>query len=97
MTTLRTPQRTASGRVQRAPAGYYLDFDPKNTVLTLHFTLPLKTPVKAKKLPVEVYDREFFIDFSFAEKSPAKLVGASAQCKLSVVNPEHEMSRWCNS
>ena len=70
------------------PAGYYLDFDPKDTVLTLHFTLPLKTPVKAKNLTVEVYDREFFVDFSFAEKSPAKLVGAPAQCKLSVVNPE---------
>src|ERR1700747_243803 len=53
------------------PAGYYLDFDPKDPVLTLHFTLPLKTPVKAKNLTVEVYDREFFIDFRFAEKSPA--------------------------
>ena len=30
------------------PAGYYLDFDPKDTVLTLHFTLPLKAPLKAK-------------------------------------------------
>jgi ABC-type uncharacterized transport system substrate-binding protein len=70
------------------PAGYYLEFNPKNTVLTLHFTLPLKAPVKAKNLIVEVYDREFFVDFSFAEKNPAKLVGAPAQCKLSVLNPE---------
>jgi ABC-type uncharacterized transport system substrate-binding protein len=69
-------------------AGYYLEFDPKDTVLTLHFTLPLKTPVKAKDLSVEVYDREFFVDFSFNEKNPAKLVGAPAQCKLSVVNPQ---------
>src|SRR5262249_51041965 len=57
------------------PAGYYLVFDPKETVLTLHFTLPLKQPVKAKELTVEVYDREFFVDFSFAEKDPVKLVG----------------------
>src|SRR5499433_2559536 len=63
------------------PAGYYLDFNPKDTVLTLYFTLPLKTPVKAKDLTLEVYDREFFVDFSFAEKDPAKLVGAPAQCK----------------
>jgi ABC-type uncharacterized transport system substrate-binding protein len=69
------------------PAGYYLDFDPKDTVLTLHFTLPLKNPVKAKQLIVEVYDREFFVDFSFAEKTPVKLVGAPAHCKLSVLNP----------
>ena len=33
------------------PAGYYLDFDPMDAVLTLHFTLPLKTPVKAKISP----------------------------------------------
>jgi ABC-type uncharacterized transport system substrate-binding protein len=70
------------------PAGYYLEFNPKDTVLTLNFTLPLKKPVKAKDLVVEVYDREFFVDFSFAEKNAAKLVGAPARCKLSVVNPE---------
>jgi ABC-type uncharacterized transport system substrate-binding protein len=70
------------------PAGYYLEFNPKDTVLTLNFTLPLKKPLKAKDLVVEVYDREFFVDFSFAEKNPAKLVGAPARCKLSVVNPE---------
>ena len=69
-------------------AGYYLDFDPKDTVLTLHFTLPLKAPVKAKDLSLEVYDREFFVDFSFAEKDPVKLVGAPAHCKLSVGRPQ---------
>jgi ABC-type uncharacterized transport system substrate-binding protein len=60
-------------------------------VLTLHFTLPLKTPVKAKELSFEVYDREFFVDFSFAEKDPVKLVGAPAHCKLSIARPQ-EMS-----
>jgi ABC-type uncharacterized transport system substrate-binding protein len=70
------------------PAGYYLDFNPKDTVLTLYFTLPLKTPVKAKDLTLEVYDREFFVDFSFAEKDPVKLVGAPAHCKLSIGRPQ---------
>jgi ABC-type uncharacterized transport system substrate-binding protein len=70
------------------PAGYYLEYDPKETVLTLHFTLPLKAPVKAKDLSLEVYDREFFVDFSFADKNPVKLVGAPAHCKLSVLNPQ---------
>jgi ABC-type uncharacterized transport system substrate-binding protein len=69
-------------------AGYYLDFDKKETVLTLHFLLPLKEPVKPKDLSLEVYDREFFVDFSFAEKDPAKLVGAPAQCKLTVGKPQ---------
>jgi ABC-type uncharacterized transport system substrate-binding protein len=82
---------TANGtRVEfkEPPAGYYLDFHPKDTVLTLHFTLPLKTPIKAKDLTVEVYDREFFVDFSFAKKDAVKLVGAPAQCKLSVASPQ---------
>ena len=70
------------------PKGYYLEFDPKETVLTLHFTLPLKQPVKAKDLSIDIYDREFFVDFSFAEKDPAKLVGAPAQCKLTVGRPQ---------
>jgi ABC-type uncharacterized transport system substrate-binding protein len=70
------------------PAGYYLDFDPKDTVLTLHFTLPFKAPVAAKDVTIEIFDREFFVDFSFAEKDPAKLVGAPAQCKLTVGRPE---------
>ena len=69
-------------------AGYYLDYNTKDTVLTLYFTLPLKAPVKAKDLTLEVYDREYFVDFSFAEKDPVKLVGAPAQCKLSVARPQ---------
>src|SRR6187401_1316295 len=32
------------------PKEYHLEFDPKETVLTLHFVLPLKTPLKAKTL-----------------------------------------------
>ncbi|MCC6778143.1 MAG: DUF1007 family protein [Hyphomicrobiales bacterium] len=70
------------------PKGYYLEFDPKETVLTLYFTLPLKAPVKGKDVSVEILDREFFVDFSFAEKDPAKLVGAPGQCKVTVGKPQ---------
>jgi ABC-type uncharacterized transport system substrate-binding protein len=69
------------------PVDYFLEYDPKETVLTLHFTLPFKTPVKAKALDVEVYDPEFFIDFGFAEKDPVRLVGAPAQCAAAVEKP----------
>jgi ABC-type uncharacterized transport system substrate-binding protein len=69
-------------------AGYYLVYDAKNTVLTLHFTLPLKTPTKIKDLRIEVFDREFFVDFGLAEKDPVKLVDAPAQCKLTVGRPQ---------
>jgi ABC-type uncharacterized transport system substrate-binding protein len=70
-----------------APVDYFLDYDPKETVLTLHFTLPFKTPVKAKNLEVEIYDQEFFIDFGLAEKDAVRLVGAPAQCAASVAKP----------
>jgi ABC-type uncharacterized transport system substrate-binding protein len=82
---------TANGKrveFNEPPAGYYLDYHSKDMVLTLHFTLPLRAPVKAKNFIVEVYDRQFFVAFGFAEKNPVKLVGAPAQCKLAVVGPQ---------
>jgi ABC-type uncharacterized transport system substrate-binding protein len=64
------------------PLDYWLDFT--NGLLTLHFTLPLKTPVKAQKLEIDVYDPTIFVDFAFAEKDPVALVSAPAACKLAV-------------
>jgi ABC-type uncharacterized transport system substrate-binding protein len=72
------------------PVDYYLEYDPKETVLTLHFTLPFKTAAKAKSLDLEVYDPEFFIDFGFAEKDQVRLVNAPAQCSVSVVKPRDD-------
>lgn len=69
------------------PVDYWLDYDPKQTVLTLHFTLPFKTPVKAKQLNIDLYDPTAFIDFEFAEKDPIALVGAPAACELAVIRP----------
>jgi ABC-type uncharacterized transport system substrate-binding protein len=79
------------GRTQKdafsKPTGSWLDYDPKGTVLTLHFTLPFKKPAKARRLTVEIYDPEFFIDFGFADKNPVKLVGAPPQCMLTDEKP----------
>ena len=72
------------------PVDYFLEYDPKKTVLTLHFTLPFKTPVSAKTLDVEIYDPEFFIDFGFAEKDPVRLVNALAQCTAAVEKPRDD-------
>ncbi len=69
------------------PVDYYLDYDSKRTVLTLHFTLPFKTPVKAKQLNIDIYDPSAFVDFAFVEKNSMTLVGAPAACQLSVVRP----------
>jgi ABC-type uncharacterized transport system substrate-binding protein len=67
--------------------GYWLD--DKNAILTLNFTLPFKTPVKAQLLRIEVYDPTIFVDFEFAKgATPVKLVGANPGCKLDIVRPQ---------
>jgi ABC-type uncharacterized transport system substrate-binding protein len=67
------------------PVDYFLDY--KDSALTLHFTLPLKAPVKPKELVLEVFDPTFFIDFSLADKNPIKLVGAPAACQMKFERP----------
>jgi ABC-type uncharacterized transport system substrate-binding protein len=69
------------------PVNYWLEYDPKETVLTLHFTLPFKQLVKTKQLAIEIYDPEFFIDFGFAEKNPVRLIGAPLQCSVTSNKP----------
>jgi ABC-type uncharacterized transport system substrate-binding protein len=67
------------------PVDYFLEY--KDSLLTLHFTLPLKTPVKAKDLALEVFDPSFFVDFKFADKDPVRLVGAPAACQVNFQRP----------
>jgi ABC-type uncharacterized transport system substrate-binding protein len=67
------------------PVDYFFEY--KDSLLTLHFTLPLATPVKSKELVVEVYDPEFFIDFKFADKDPITLAGAPAGCVMKFQRP----------
>jgi ABC-type uncharacterized transport system substrate-binding protein len=79
---------TADGN--KAPLGdplpdYFADY--KDSVVTLHFTLPFKTPVQAKLLKIDIYDATIFVDFSFAKDKPVSLVGAPGACKLDVVPP----------
>jgi len=69
-----------------APVDYWLEY--KDSMLVLHFTLPFAQPVRAARLSLEVFDPEYFVDFSFAEKNPVALSGAPEECKLKVVKPE---------
>jgi ABC-type uncharacterized transport system substrate-binding protein len=68
------------------PDDYYLEY--KDEVLTLHMTVPLKTPVKARTVDIEIYDPSYFVDFSFEKDNPVALSGAPAACKLTVGRPE---------
>ena len=53
----------ADGKKQKfeEPVDYFLEY--RDAALTLHFTLPLKTPVKPKELALDVFDPSYFIDF----------------------------------
>jgi len=77
----------ADGRKEKfqEPVDYFLEY--KDASLTLHFTLPLKTPVKPRQLALEVFDPTYFIDFKLADKDPIKLVGAPAACEMKFQRP----------
>ena len=77
----------ADGKKQQfqEPVDYFMD--AKDGLLTLHFMLPLKAPVKSKELSLDVYDPTFFVDFKLADQEPAKLVGAPAACQIKVQRP----------
>jgi ABC-type uncharacterized transport system substrate-binding protein len=67
------------------PIDYYLEY--KDAALVLHFTLPFKTPIRATKLALEIFDPSYFVDFSLQKKDPIHLVGAPANCTLAVQRP----------
>ncbi len=69
------------------PVDYWIEESPDKLV-TLHYTLPLKAPVKAvPALNVQVYDPTYFVDFKMAERDPVALVAAPAGCSTSVIKP----------
>jgi ABC-type uncharacterized transport system substrate-binding protein len=68
-----------------APTDYFLEY--RDSALVLHFTLPFKTPVKAKQLLVEIFDPSYFVDFALQKQDPVHLVGAPASCTAAIQRP----------
>jgi len=70
------------------PVDYWLDWDGRQ--LTLNFTLPLTSPLKAGQGPVrlDVYDPEYFIAFTLDSARPAELAGNAVGCTLRVERPK---------
>ena len=67
------------------PVDYWLDYT--NSTLTLHFTLPLKTPLEVKHLMFEIYDPTWFVNFDYADKEPLALLGAPQGCHAHLERP----------
>ena len=83
-TFARVGSRSAPKEEFLPPVDYFLEF--KDGSLVLNFTLPFKTPLKAKQLAVEIYDPTYFVGFDLSA-DPIKLVGAPASCKADVQRP----------
>jgi ABC-type uncharacterized transport system substrate-binding protein len=62
----------------------------KDGVLTLHFKVPLKSPVPASSagFSFSVYDPSYFIAFELAKGEAVTLAGAPAGCKVTVGEAE---------
>jgi ABC-type uncharacterized transport system substrate-binding protein len=69
------------------PVDYHLEYNSKDTVLTLFFLLPFKAPVKAKTLHFEVYDPTYFVDFEWVKKDPVALANPPVGCQCQVAKP----------
>ena len=69
------------------PKDYWLD-EAADKLVTLHFTLPLKTPASAAKaFSLQVYDPTYFIAFDFDDKAAVTMAGAPKGCSASVNKP----------
>lgn len=71
-----------------APRDYWLDYD--NKILTLHYFLPLKQPIKPQQDPVKitVTDPSIYIAFSFDKKQAVSAKDMPADCKVAIVEAE---------
>lgn len=74
----------------KGPEDYWVEYD--GTVLTLHFTLPLATPLDpgTKGVTVDVYDPSFFVAFGFAEQEAVKIDGTVPGCAVKVAESDPE-------
>ncbi len=70
------------------PIDYWSE-EGNDKLVTLHFTLPLKTPASASRVfTLLVYDPTYFVAFSLDETAPIGLVSAPSGCSSSISKPK---------
>jgi ABC-type uncharacterized transport system substrate-binding protein len=80
------------------PKDFFLDHADGR--LTLHFTLPLETPVDGRLgvVTFAVYDPSYFVDFAFAKETPVRLAqSAPAECQPRLEGERPEVSAQAKS
>ena len=73
------------------PTDYWLDH--VDGVLVLNFTLPLASPVDARKIAsnLAIYDPTYFVAFSFAIKNPIRLASTAPRgCSVAIKRRENK-------
>lgn len=71
-----------------APTDYWNE-QGSDKLVTLHFTLPLKTPASASRvLTLLVYDPTYFVAFTLDDKNPISMVSAPNGCSSSISKPQ---------
>lgn len=71
------------------PEDFWLEADDKK-IVTMHFTLPLETPLAAQKpFSFQVYDPTYFVSFGFEKQNPVTLgQQAPAGCSAGLHEPK---------
>ncbi len=70
------------------PEDFWLEADDKK-IVTMHFTLPLATPLPAQKpFSFQVYDPTYFVSFGFEKQTPVTLGAAPAGCSIGLHEPK---------
>lgn len=67
------------------PTDYWLEH--KDKLLTLYFTLPVKSGSQKGGMSIDMFDPTYFVAFNLDEKNPVKLIGAPANCSFEVKRP----------
>jgi ABC-type uncharacterized transport system substrate-binding protein len=70
------------------PVDYWVEY--RDSLLTLHFTLPLTRPVDfphVKDFSFAIYDPTLYVDLQLAERGPVRLAGAPAGCVPRLTDP----------
>ena len=83
-----TVAKDAGKQVEFDKAVDYALEEGDDKLVTLTFTLPLKTPATANKaFSLQVYDPSYFVSFEFDEKGGVSLKDAPKNCISSVAKP----------